>query len=208
VVGALNVVPAAADGLPGIVAALKTARVDTFAALNAPIVADPTPTVMPNGVVQVAVIGAMNVVAAVIFPAFNDGLRALTEVPNAVAQELAATGNPVLAIAAGANSAAGLANAAVTVVKQAVVTAVDDVRDAAGQAHPGALTRIQRPSTTATPMRDSAIAARSSTTADKQTATGTHVVRDAVSKVRNATRNDASNAADRPHHPVSKKGKG
>ena len=48
VVGLLNVVPAAAGGLPGIATAIQTARQDTFDALNAPIVANPEPTVMPQ----------------------------------------------------------------------------------------------------------------------------------------------------------------
>ena len=95
VVGLLNVIPGAAGGLPGIITAIETARQDTFAALNAPIVPNPPPTVMPQGVLQVAVVGAINVAAAVIFPAFNDFLSGVFETPNAVAQELAATGNPV-----------------------------------------------------------------------------------------------------------------
>ena len=41
VVGLLNVIPAAAGGLPGIVRAIETAREDTFTALNLPIVPNP-----------------------------------------------------------------------------------------------------------------------------------------------------------------------
>ena len=47
VVGLLRIVPAAAGGLPGIVTAIQDARQDTFTALNAPIVPNPAPTVMP-----------------------------------------------------------------------------------------------------------------------------------------------------------------
>ncbi len=116
VVGLLNVVPAAAGGLPGIALAIETARQDTFTALNLPVVANPTPTVMPHGVVQVAVVGLLNVGGAVIFPAFNDILSGAFQTPDAVAQELAATGDPVRAVAAGVNTAAGAATAAVTVI--------------------------------------------------------------------------------------------
>ncbi|MCV7254991.1 hypothetical protein H7J86_22775 [Mycobacterium hackensackense] len=132
VVGLLNVLPAVRDGLPGIATALQKARQDTFDALNLPFVPNPTPTVQPHGVFQVAVVGGINVVAAVIFPAFNDVLAGIFEVPDAMAQELAKTGNPVRALAAGIRTAAGVVAAAGKVITQAVVTAVHDVRDAAG----------------------------------------------------------------------------
>ena len=141
VVGALNVVPSAADGVPGIVGAIKAFRQDTFAALNAPIVENPTPTVMPNGLPQVVVVSVINVGAAVIFPAFNDVLGAVFEVPDAVAQELAATGDPVRAIDAGLTTAADARHAAVSVVKDAVHTAVVDIREAS---RPAARTDARR----------------------------------------------------------------
>lgn len=103
VVGLLNVLPAAADGLPGILQAIQTARQDTYAALNLPIVLNPPPTAVPRGVLQVVVVEAINVVAAIIFPAFNHVLSAVFETPDAMAQELAATGDPVRALAAGNN---------------------------------------------------------------------------------------------------------
>jgi hypothetical protein len=136
VVGLLNVVPAAAGGLPGIAAALQTARQDTFTALNLPVVPNPMPTVMPHGVVQVAVVGLLNVGGAIIFPAFNDVLSGAFQTPDAVAQELAATGDPVRAVAAGVNTAAGAATAAVTVIAESVVTAVSNIRAATGQSLP------------------------------------------------------------------------
>ncbi|MDZ4265457.1 MAG: hypothetical protein U1D00_07130, partial [Mycobacterium sp.] len=92
VVGLLNVLPAAADGLPGVLEALQTARQDTFTALHLPIVPNPTPTAVPRGVLQVVVVEAIHVVAAIIFPAFNHVLSAVFETPDAMAQELAATG--------------------------------------------------------------------------------------------------------------------
>ncbi len=88
VVGLLNVVPAATGGLPGIATAIQAARQDTFTAQNLPIVANPTPTVMPQGVVEVAAVGALNVGGAIIFNGFNDILFGAFATPNAVAQEL------------------------------------------------------------------------------------------------------------------------
>jgi hypothetical protein len=142
VVGLLNVVPAAAGGLPGVLTALNTARDDTFTALNLPIVPNPTPTVMPHGVLQVAVIGAINVGAAVIFPALNDVLLGAFQVPDAVARTLAQTGNPVRAVAAGVAATATVAHAAGQVVSTAVTTAVTNVHTALRQ---------RRQVTTATP---------------------------------------------------------
>jgi hypothetical protein len=127
VVGLLNVIPAAAGGLPGIATAIETARQDTFTALNLPVVPNPTPTVMPQGFLQVAVVGAINVGGAVIFPAFNDVLSGLFETPDAIAQELAATGDPVLAVAAGVNTAAGVVTAAGTVIADSVLTALSNL---------------------------------------------------------------------------------
>ena len=99
VVGLLNVVPAAAGGLPGL-SPPWTPRARPFDALNSPIVANPTPTVTPHGVLQVAVVGLLNVGGAVIFPAFNEVLAGVGN-PEAVAQELAATGDPARAVARG-----------------------------------------------------------------------------------------------------------
>ncbi|QZT61477.1 hypothetical protein [Mycolicibacterium austroafricanum] len=135
VVGLLNVLPAAADGLPGVVRALKVARQDTFSALNAPIVANPTPTVRPRGVLQVAVVEAINVGAAVAFPAFNHMLSAVFETPDAFARELAATGDPVRAIAAGVRVLAGRLVAAGTVIAESVDTALRNIGAAVEQSH-------------------------------------------------------------------------
>jgi hypothetical protein len=146
VVGLLNVIPAAANGLPGIVTAIQAARQDTFDALHAPIVPNPQPTVRPHGVLQVAVIGLINVGAAIIFPALNDVLGTITAVPNAFAQELAASGDPVRAIAAGVQTAAAAARAAISVVAEAIDTAINDIRaEDAGPARTNESTSGQTP---------------------------------------------------------------
>src|SRR5882757_3270955 len=130
VVGLLNVIPAAAGGLPGIAAALQAARQDTFDALTLPVVPNQPSTVMPHGVVQVAVVSALNVVGAIIFPAFNHILSGAFQVPDAVAQELAATGDPVRALAAGVNAATAAVSAAGADIAASVVKAVNDIRAA------------------------------------------------------------------------------
>ena len=210
VVGLLNVIPAAAGGLPGIATAIETARQDTFTALNLPIVPNPTPTVMPHGVVQVAVVGAINVVAAVIFPAFNDVLAGVFQIPNAVAQELAATGNPVRAVAAGVNTAAGVVTAAATVIADSVVTAVSNIRTAAGQSLPAnRLMQMQNSATTTTPVRGAKVGPPhplvTTTTKHANAELGTpHPLRDVASNLRQTVRSDIKKASERPHRTASR----
>jgi hypothetical protein len=226
VVGLLNVVPAAAGGLPGIATAIQTARQDTFTALNLPIVPDPTPTVMPRGVLQVAVVGALNVVAAVIFPAFNDVLAGAFQIPDAVAQELAATGDPVRAVAAGVNTAAGVVTAAVTVIADSVVTAVSNIRAAAGQSLPAnRMMQMQNSATTTPPARakvgpphplvttttkhanaelGTSHPLVTTTTKHANAELGTsHPLRDGVSNLRQTTRSVIKKASERPHRAAS-----
>lgn len=127
VVGLLDVLPATADGLPGVARALQAARLHTFAALNAPIVANPVPTAHPDGVLQVVAVESLNVVGAVIFPAFNEILSAVFDGPDAFARELAASGRVGRAVAAGVRTGAGHVRAAVTVVGQTVRTGLEHV---------------------------------------------------------------------------------
>jgi hypothetical protein len=224
VVGLLNVVPAAAGGLPGIAAAIETFRQDTFTALNLPVVPNPAPTVMPNGVLEVAVVGGLNVVGAVIFPGFNHILSAAFETPDAIAQELAATGDPVRAVAAGVNTAAGEVTAAVTDITDSVATAVNSIRAAGGQsllANRG--TQPQNSATTATTTSTSTTAlARATggpprpsvTTTPKRVVTTTtkhanaelgtsHPLRDVASNLRQTVRSVIKKASERPHRTAS-----
>jgi hypothetical protein len=226
VVGLMNIVPAALGGLPGIITAIQTARQDTFTALNLPIVPNPTPTVMPRGVLQVAVIGAIDVVGAIIFPAFNHVLSAVFAVPDAVAQELAVTGDPVRALAAGFNTAARELTAAGTDIADAVVTAVNNVRTEIEQSHPA--NRVAPPQerslvttttldrTTSDPIKPDPVTAepsrRSVTTTKKADDgfDGTHRPRDVtpashdvMSQLRDTARDVVEKLSARPDHAVS-----
>ena len=209
VVGLLDIVPAAAGGLPGIAAAIQAARQDTFTALNLPIVANPAPTVMPHGVVEVAAVGALNVGGAIIFNGFNDILFGAFATPDAVAQELAATGDPVRAAAAGVTAAAGAVSAAGTVVAESVVTAVNEVRVAAGQSQVGnAMTQIQKSSTATTSVPIKVEPSHRSVTTTKHSRTeavGSHPLRDVTAKVRETVRSVVNKASERPHRAVSSK---
>jgi len=213
VVGLLNIVAADAGGLPAVAEAIQTARQDTFTALNLPIVPNPTPTVMPHGVVQVAVVSAINVVAAVIFPAFNDVLAGVFQIPDAVAQELAATGDPVRAAAAGVNTAAGVVTAATDVVADAVVTAVRDVRTAAGQSSPRNVltqTQVEKSSVTTTSTPAKADPPRRLSTMAKHASAEPGIsqpLRDAATKVRQPARSVKNTASEPRHSAVSNKPK-
>ena len=208
VVGLLNVVPAATGGLPGIATAIQTARQDTFTALNLPVVANPTPTVMPHGVLQVAVVGGLNVVGAVIFPAFNDVLSGAFQTPDAVAQELAATGDPVRAVAAGVDTAARVVTAATTVVADSVVTAVGDIRTATRPSAPANRTmQTQNSASFATPIRAKAGPPHPLvTTATKHAnaeRSASHPLRDVASNLRQAVRSVVKKAAEGTHRTTS-----
>ena len=133
VVGLLNIGPAITGGPGAVLNAFQQFRQQTYDALNAPVVRNPEPTVQPRGVFQVAVIGVINVVAAVIFPAFSDFLAGAFHVPDAVAQELAKSGNPVRAVMAGVQTAVGVVTAAGTVIANTIVTEANKVRAAAMQ---------------------------------------------------------------------------
>ncbi|MEZ0053142.1 hypothetical protein ABIA30_004169 [Mycobacterium sp. MAA66] len=163
VVGLLNIIPAVTGGPSAILAAIGQARLDTFNALNAPFVPNPTPTVMPHGVVEVAVVQAINVVAAVIFPAFNDVLAGAFQVPNAVAKELAATGNPVQALLAGIRTAAGVVTAAGTVIANAIGTAINTVRNAAAASVPVTVAGVTPKVAAAAPVPGPKVSALSAT---------------------------------------------
>jgi hypothetical protein len=143
VVGLLNIPPAVPAGPGAVLNAFQQFRQQTYDALNAPVVRNPEPTVMPRGVFQVAVIGVINVVAAVIFPGFNFFLAGAFHVPDAVAQELANSGNPLRAFMAGVQTAGGVVTNAANVVANAIVTEANKVRAAAMQ--PGAFTPLTAP---------------------------------------------------------------
>jgi hypothetical protein len=140
-------------------------------------------------------------------------LSAAFETPDAVAQELAATGDPVRAFAAGVNTAAGEVTAAVTDIADSVVTAVGDIRAASGQsllANPG--TQPQNSATTATATTTAAARAKvgpprplvTTTTNHPKSELGTsHPLRDVASNLRHTMRSVVKKAAERPHRAGS-----
>lgn len=198
VLGLLNVVTAAPSGPAGILAAIQAARQQTFDALNAPIMPNPPPTVMPHGVLQVAVISGINVVGAVIFPGFNDFLSAAFETPNAAAQTLATTGNPLAAGAAAVSALGARVVAAATVIANSVVTAINNIRTAG----PLALTATQ-------PQVHKAATATTSTVAPMTKANTNAATSNPLSKIASSLRqtahSDTKKASPPLHHTGSNK---
>ena len=217
VVGVLSIGPAAAGGLPGIAAAIQTARQDTFDALNRqPIAPDVPPTVDPHGVVQVVVVESMNVVGAVIFQGLNEILSGGFEAPDAVAQTLASTGDPARAVAAGVTTARLALNDARGIVADAVDTAVANIRSAIDESQTGptssnsvvqqeskaaALTRVKA----VTPPRLTALNKMDRAKAPEKTASTKSLrarpLRAAVSTVRDHLRSAIKAPTERTHRP-------
>jgi hypothetical protein len=157
-------------------------------------------------------LSAIRVGEAIIFPAFNDVLQATVGVPNAAAQELAATGDPVRAVAAGVNSAVGTVNAAVGVVAGSIVDGIENIRAAAGQSSQGSMLALtQKSTTTTTSVRTNLGSSGPAGTTPKHASVGlasSHPLGDVASKVRQAARSVVKNASDGgAHHSVSGKPK-
>jgi hypothetical protein len=200
VVGILNIAPAAAaGGVPGILTAIQDARQNTFDALNATIQKNPPSTANPQGVVEVAAVGALNVGGSIIFDGLNDIILGGLGAPDAAAQTLAATGDPVRAVAAGAAVTAGSVNAAITVVTKATTKAINDVRNATPQSK---MLVQNRTSTSVTalagtkPAQTKAFGPKHA----KADAGTSNPVRDIASTVRHAAKNVVKNAVGRSEH--------
>jgi hypothetical protein len=130
------------------------------------------------------------------------------ETPNAAAQELAATGNPVLAVAAGVNTVAGVVTAAATVIADSVVTAVSNIGTASGQALPAnRMMPMQNSATSTTPAPAKVGPLHplvTTTTKDANAERGSsHPLRDVASNLRQTARNVVKKASERPHRTAS-----
>jgi hypothetical protein len=136
VVEATNV--GAAVGTPGqFLTAIQTGRTNILNALNQPVGTPTTPTGATN-IVQVVAVEAINVTTAVAFQAGELLLSGAVQVADASAQELAKSGNPVAALAAGAAAARQVVATASAPVVSAVNTAVTNVRNALHNPFPAA----------------------------------------------------------------------
>jgi hypothetical protein len=136
VVEAFNV--GAAVFTPGdFVQAVQNGRTNILNALNQPVGLPTTPTGATN-IFQVVTVEAINVATAVAFQAGELLLAGVIQIPNAAAQELAQSGDPGAALAAGAARAAQVVSAASAPVVSAVNTAVTNIRNSLADPFPAA----------------------------------------------------------------------
>ena len=135
VVKAINVGAAALT--PGeFLQAVQTGRTNILNALNQPVGTPTTPTGATN-IVQVVAVSAIDVTTAVAFQAGELVLSGAVQIADASAQELARSGNPASALAAGAAQAQQVAATASAPVVAAVNTAVTDIRNSLHDPFPG-----------------------------------------------------------------------
>jgi hypothetical protein len=134
VVGAFNV--GGAVFMPGeFVQAVQNARTNILGALNQPVGPPTTPTGATN-ILQVVAVSAVDVTTAVAFQAGELLLAGVIQIPNAAAQELAQSGDPAAALAAGATRAGQVVSAASAPVVSAVNTAVMNIRNSLADPFP------------------------------------------------------------------------
>jgi hypothetical protein len=148
VVQAINVAESVVR--PGqLVPAIETAREKILEALNQP-ATDP-PSNLPtgaNGLLENVAVAAVNIPVAIAFQAGELLLAGAVHTANVTATELADTGNPGEALAAGGAAATHVLNQAGGIVADAVHTAVDDIR---GSLHEPASAAVKASPKVATP---------------------------------------------------------
>lgn len=125
---------------------VQNGRTNILGALDQAVGPPTTPTGARN-ILQVASVETVNVVTAVAFQAGELLLLGVVQAADAAAQELARSGDPVAALAAGGAQAGKVINDAAGIVNAAVDTAVTNIRDSLADPFPSARTPAQSPST-------------------------------------------------------------
>lgn len=121
---------------PGeVLQAVQTARSRILGALNESMGPPRTPTGASN-ILQVVAVESVNVASAVVFQAGELALLGVVQTADATAQELARSGDPAAAVAAGAAQARRAAGAATARVTTAVDTALTNVRNSLDDSPP------------------------------------------------------------------------
>jgi hypothetical protein len=143
VVEAVNVGAAALT--PGqFLQAVQTGRTNILNALNQPVGTPTTPTGAGN-IVQVVAVEAINVTTAVAFQAGELLLAGAVQVADASAQELARSGDPAAALAAGATRAGQVVSAASAPVASAVNTALTNIGNSLRDPFPSTAKPVKGP---------------------------------------------------------------
>ena len=122
-----------------VVGAVQTARIEIVDALNQP-KGPPTKPTGAQGVFEVTAVEAVNVFSAVVFQAGELLLLGVVQTADDAAQELARSGDPGAAVAAGAATANAIVSEASGLVADAVETAATNIRDSFDDPFPSATT--------------------------------------------------------------------
>jgi hypothetical protein len=117
--------------------AIQNGRTNILGALNQPVGPPTTPTGATN-ILQVVSVEAVNVTTAVAFQAGELLLVGVVQIADAAAQELAQSGDPAAALAAGAMRAGQVISSATAPVVAAVDTAVTNIRNSLADPFPSA----------------------------------------------------------------------
>ena len=117
--------------------AIQNGRTNILDALNQPVGPPTTPTGATN-ILQVVSVEAVNVTTAVAFQAGELLLAGAVQITDAAAQELAQSGDPAAALAAGATRAGQVISSATAPVVAAVDTAVTNIRNSLADPFPSA----------------------------------------------------------------------
>jgi hypothetical protein len=121
---------------------VQNGRTNILGALDQAVGPPTTPTGARN-ILQVASVESVNVVTAVAFQAGELLLLGVVQAADAAAQELARSGDPVAALAAGGAQAGKVINDAAGIVTSAVDTAVTNIRNSLADPFPSARTPAQ-----------------------------------------------------------------
>ena len=137
VVEAFNV--GAAVFTPGdLLQAVQNARTNILGALNQP-VGPPTTLTGARNILQVVTVEAVNVVTAIAFQAGELLLLGVIQTADAVAQELAQSGDPGAALSSGAAQAGTVINQSAGIIASAVYTAATNIRNSLNDPFPSAM---------------------------------------------------------------------
>jgi hypothetical protein len=176
--------------------AVQTGRTNILNALNQPAGTPTTPTGATN-IVQVLAVSAIDVTTAVAFQAGELVLSGAVQIADASAQELARSGDPASALAAGAKEARQVAATASAPVVSAVQTAVTNIRSSLHDPFPAATNVGLAHTPRAKPRIRPTLAADAAQSSSEDSST---------TEARSAVRSSKDNATPRPKKNTMKSG--
>jgi hypothetical protein len=189
--------------------AVQTGRTNILNALNQPVGPPTTPTGATN-ILQVVSVAAVDVTAAVAFQAGELLLAGVVQIADASAQELAQSGDPAAALAAGVSETRHVVATASAPVVSAVTTAVANIRNSLHDPFPAAVKTDQpkKPDfPTTTRSAHPAVSESRSRKRDSDVATSTSPSTHALANVEHPTKNEHRDRARDDHRDNHRRAK-